>query len=88
MHGETSLVVLRADCITENFGRAERWCLGDMGGVGYCVELSRQKNTPNSCLTVGEHYGIRARIIYNMYDIWRAAAGMPPYRPPEKTKKS
>ena len=66
MHGETSLVVLRVDCITENFGRVERGCLGDMGGVGYCVELCRYENALNSCLTVGEHYGIRARIIYNM----------------------
>ena len=40
----TTVIVLRVDCITENFGRVERGCLGDMGGVGYCVEFFRQKN--------------------------------------------
>ena len=87
MHGETSLVVLRVDCITENFGRAERWCLGDMGGVGYCAELSRQKLLVNSYLTVGEHYGIRAHHYTNMGYIWRAAAEMPPIRRRKKIGK-
>ena len=41
----TTVIELRVDCITEIFGRVERGCLGDMGGVGYCVEFSRQKNT-------------------------------------------
>ena len=40
----TTVIELRVDCITENFGRVKRWCLGDMGGVGYCVEFFRQKN--------------------------------------------
>ena len=61
----TTGIVLRVDCITENFGRAERGCLGDMGGVGYCVEFYRYKTTDKLlfdswrtlCYT-------RARIIY------------------------
>ena len=62
----TTVIVLRVDCITENFGRVERWCLGDMGGVGYCVEFFRQKILINSYLTVGKHYGIRAHHYTNM----------------------
>ena len=64
----TTVIELRVDCITENFGRVERWCLGDMGGVGYCVEFFRQKNTLNSYLTVGKHFGIRVYPHINMYD--------------------
>lgn len=41
----TTVIVLRVDCITENFGRVERGCSGDIGGVGYCLEFFRQKNT-------------------------------------------
>lgn len=77
------MVELRVDCITEIFGRVERWCLGDMGGVGYCVELCRHENALNSYLTVGQHYGIRAHHIYvYMGYVWAIArrVGDPPAR--------
>ena len=83
----TTVIELRVDCITENFGRVERGCLGDMGGVGYCVEFFRQKNTLNSLLTVGEHYGIRAYHYTNMGYIWAVCQSATIFARRKKMKK-
>ena len=57
-------------------------------GWGIVQNYPDKKILVNSYLTVGEHYGIRARIIYNMYNIWRAAAEMPPIRCRKKIEKN
>ena len=82
----TTVIVLRVDCITGDFCRVERWCLGDMGGVGYCVEFSRKKLILllDSMLTLW--YTRASLYIYGPY--MGGVYTPPPFRRQKKMKKT
>ena len=80
----TTGIVLRADCITENFGRVERGCLGDMGGVGYCVEFFRPKNIHKLLLDSLETL-CYTRVSLYQYGLYMSCmSDPPPFSPAER----
>ena len=83
----TTEIELRVDCITEDFGRVERGCLGDMGGVGYCVEFFRQKNIDKLFIDSWRTLWYTRVSLYNMGYIYGLHVQSPPFWPPKKNEK-